>query len=86
VAASCVNEQARIQQLEGSLLQQLAESSRESLQQAEAASIGAQLDALLTPELLAASQPTGSSNGSSAGGSLLVEASCSNQVQWQQDC
>jgi hypothetical protein len=77
--ARCVL-QARIRQLEGNLLQQLAENSRDTLQQAEAAAVGAKLDAMLTPELLAAAAAAGQPPGS--GSSLLLEeiAAGNNQV------
>jgi hypothetical protein len=75
--------QARIHQLEGSLLQQLQDTSRRTLQQAEATGVNAKLDALLASNLLAAAtagQPPGS--GSSGGSSLLLEelAGGNNQV------
>jgi hypothetical protein len=71
-----------VHQLESSLLQQLQESSRLSHSQTNDASVGAKLDALLTPELLAAvssAQPPGGSSGSSAS-VLLEELAAGNQV------
>lgn len=79
-ATGCV--QTRIHQLEGNLLQQLAENSRETMQQAEAAAVGAKLDALLTPELLAAAAAAQPPGGSSSGSLLLEEvAGGSKQVR-----
>lgn len=68
-------------QLESSLLQQLQDSSRHSHSQAE--EVGAKLDALLMPELLAAvssAQPPAGSSSSSAS-VLLEELAGSNQVR-----
>jgi hypothetical protein len=66
--------QARIHQLEGTLLQQLQDTSRDTLQQAEATGLSAKLDALLASDLLAAATagqpPDGGSNG---GSSVLLE-------------
>jgi hypothetical protein len=75
--------QARIQQLEGILLQQLQDTSRETLQQAEATGLSAKLDALLASDLLAAAtavQPPDC--GSNGGSSVPLEelAGGNNQV------
>lgn len=63
-------------------MQQLAENSRDTLQQAEAAAVGAKLDAMLTPELLAAAAAAGQPPGGGSGSSLLLEelAAGNNQV------
>lgn len=80
--------QGRIHQLEGTLLQQLEHSSRNTLKTADEASVGAKLDALLSPELLAAvaavQPPAGSSGGGSSSSSVLLEelVGNNNQVCW----